>query len=498
MNKRYEYYDDKEDGPAPVQEQDLRLLKAITSDSRLALDFVNSNDTNIFLGSAKPVGKVVCDYIRAYKTPPTRRVLVDKYQSDRDLVGQIESIFDNFPNVEFNPVEYQYDLEKIRQRYCDTKFNALKDDIRFHDKGSPEQMLDKMESAIKDIRQVRKPSRSAYVQMPIDEYLPEFHQDYIAKIENPELGQGILSGYSYLDYVTNGLCPAELLIIGGETGAGKSMLLNNMAIQMWMQKNTIATDPSQYTRGHNVLYFSLEMPYKGCFRRTLARLADISAYGLRDSKLTKAETESLQMASRFIKKFSATQAKFEIVDIPRGVTVEQIEQRYLEAKTRFEPDVIVIDYLGLLEDPDAEGDDWLKLGYIAGKIHEFGRAYNTRIMTAVQLNRPSKSQKNADPSELIGIHRIGRSSLIMHHANVGLQIESRKDESARDTMVYHIIKNRDGELGKHEIRKKFANAAIFDMPFVPPDRDEFGSFVSGFDDTDDISMQVKKILRLHE
>lgn len=497
MGERYEYYDEQNEGPAPVQEQDLRLLKAITSDSRLALDFINSNDHNVFLGAARPVGKAVCDYIRAYKTPPTKRVLVDKYSGDKDFATQIERIFDSFPVVEFNPTEYQYDLEKIRQRYCDTKFNALKDDIRFHDKGNPDQMLEKMEHAIKDIKRVRQPSRSAYIQKPIDEYLHEFHQDYIAKIENPELGQGVLTGYSYLDYVTNGLNPAEMLIIGGETGAGKSMLLNNMAIQMWMQKNTIATDPSQYTRGYNVLYFSLEMPYKGCFRRTLARLADISTYGLRDSKLTKAETESLQMASRFIKKYSASKAKFEIVDIPRGVTVEQIEERYLEAKTRFEPDIIVVDYLGLLEDSKAEGDDWLKLGYIAGKLHEFGRAYNTRIMTAVQLNRPTKSQKNADPGELIGIHRIGRSSLIMHHANVGLQIESRKDEAARDTMVYHIIKNRDGELGRHEIKKKFANAAIFDMPFMPPDRDEFGSFVSGFDDSDDISAQVRKILKLH-
>lgn len=490
------YFDsDPQSELAPFQDQDLRLLKALTTDQRLALDFVSSNDPGLFMGEARSVGKAVFDYIKTYKNIPTKRVLVDRHQKDAQLTSRIESLFDSLQTIDFDVNEYQYDIEKIKQRYVDTKYHNLKDDIQFG-KMSPEQTMESVEQALKDIKRIKQPSRTAYTQKSIDEYLPEFHEEYVAKIENPELGQGVLSGYSYLDYVTNGLAPAEMLIIGGETGAGKSMFLNNIAIQMWMQKNTIATDPSEYTRGYNILYFSLEMPYKGCFRRTLARLADVPAYGLRDSRLTKPETESVNMASRFIKKFSASKAKFEIVDIPRGVTVEQIEERYLEAKTRFTPDVVVVDYLSLLEDHEAEGDDWLKLGYIAGKLHEFGRAYNTRIMTAVQLNRPAKSQKNADPSELISINRIGRSSLIMHHANVGVQIESRKDEHTRDTMVYHIIKNRDGELGKHEVRKKFSNAAIFDLPYNPPDRDEFGSYASGFDDEDDISLQVRKILGL--
>ena len=227
------YYDlDPQTELAPFQDQDLRLLKAITSDQRLALDFVNSHDPNLFVGEAKQVGRVIFDYIKAYKTIPTKRVLVDSHK-DSKIISQVEALFDILPSVTFDPTEYQYDVEKIRQRYVDTRYHALKDDIQFG-KMSPDQTMQSVEQALKDIKRIKQPSRTAYTQKSIDEYLPEFQKEYVARIENPELGQGILTGYSYLDYVTNGLGPAELFIVAAETGGGKTILLNNISIHIFI------------------------------------------------------------------------------------------------------------------------------------------------------------------------------------------------------------------------------------------------------------------------
>ena len=141
-----------------------------------------------------------------------------------------------------------------------------------------------------------------------------------------------------------------------------------------------------------------------------------------------------------------------------------------------------------MEDKDAIGDDWLKLGYIAGKLHEFARTYGVVICTAVQLNRP----KGKDTSDIIGLHRIGRSSLIMHHATVGIQIETRHGEEGFDDMIYHIIKNRNGECGKHLLRKDFSCATLVDYePYRPKISDsEFGS-VNLINE--DISVQLEKL-----
>ena len=134
-----------------------------------------------------------------------------------------------------------------------------------------------------------------------------------------------------------------------------------------------------------------------------------------------------------------------------------------------------------------EGDDWLRLGKIAGKLHEFARSYNLVMMTAVQLNRSTAK----DPADAIGLHRIGRSSQIMHHATIGIQILTRKNEDTFSDLEYYIIKNRNGECGKHNLKKKFQTATLVDIDSYIPIND-FG-IVNVNINADDISDKLEKL-----
>ena len=260
-----------------------------------------------------------------------------------------------------------------------------------------------------------------------------------------------------------------------------SMFLNNMAIQMYMQNNRVNMDPSEYTKGYNVTYFSLEMPYEDCFRRTLARMADVQEYGIRDARLGKAEAKGISQTGKFIKNYPHT---FEIVDVPRGFSTDQLEMMFEEIKADYIPDVVFIDYMGLMEDADSDSDDWLKLGKLAGKVHEFARAHSIPVVTAVQLNRIDPGQKKSE-NKAIGLHRIGRSSLIAHHATVIIQIETRPDEETHDDFIYHIIKNRHGQSNKsHNIWKNFNKCSIIDKPY---DIETANSWQPGHDISIDIS-----------
>jgi replicative DNA helicase len=471
-----------------LEDQDVRILKGILSDNSVAREFAGTYDHSLFFGSAKDFAKKVIEYIRQYKSLPTKRVLVEKYPSESD---SIEFVWDKVGEAEYNSEEFRYDLDKLKDRYANKKITSLKNHIEGLELSEEEADIDRtirrIRSQLDDAERVRKGQRQVYTQKTLREYMPEFVEDFGRKAKNPELGQGILTGYSYLDYVTNGLLPAQMLIIGGESASGKSMLLNNMAIQMWMQKNSIYSSSEHFSKGYNIMYFSLEMPYAACFRRTMARLADLPIYGLRDSKIPADKIDQLNAAANFIRKFPN---EFEIVDIPRGVTVEMIEARFNEAVSKGRvPDVVAVDYLGLMEATDIQGDDWLRLGYISGKLHEFARAYNVTVITAVQLNRPQKSVK--DSADLIGMHRIGRSSLIMHHADIGIQIESRREEDTYSDLKFHIIKNRDGQLGKHTLVKKFQNATVkdFDEPYMPTEDESF----STENDTEDISIILERL-----
>lgn len=469
-----------------IEEQDLRILKAITSDEAVAREFTANYDHNLFIGDAKQFAQKVISYYIGYRTLPTRRVMMEIAGDDQTLKTEIEFAWDELDRIEYNASEFRWDLDKIKNRYAEHKLATIREGISNLNSGAnlDEQLLS-IRANLDAAERIRKGKESSYTQKTLKEYMPEFREEFVRKSKNPELGRGLLTGYSYLDYVTNGLSPADMLIIGGETGAGKSMFLNNMAIQMWIQ----GTELDLKTKGANVQYFSLEMPYDQCVRRTMARLSGISTYALRDCQITNdQQLKDLSKAASFINKFPY---EFEVVDIPRGVTVRTIEERYLEAVANGRaPDVVVIDYLGLMEVEAHLGvDDWLKMGHIAGQLHEFSRAYNVVVLTAVQLNRP----KGKAPDEIIGLHRIGRSSLIMHHATVGLQIETRIDEDTYDDMPYHIIKNRNGERGDHLLKKNFRCATVVDMkPYVPLHDDGIGDYSNVNPAMEDISSHLEE------
>ncbi len=472
-----------------LEEQDLRLLKNILNDPLSGVEFANTYDESIFIGDAKLFAKSALSYIKAYKALPTKRVMLEHFAKDPQKQSDIEQIWNVLQDIEVTPAEFKYDLDKIKNRYGENKIQSIKSYINSDSNSDPSSLIKHLKEEFLDFEKIKLGQKQAYTQKTLKNYMPEFRQAYNDKHHNKDLGRGILTGYSFLDYVKNGMFPAEMLIIAGSTGSGKSLMLNNLATQMWMQKNTVFTETSDFCKGYNILYFSLEMPYDACVKRTMSCLADVPSYGLRDSNLNKYQFQAINKVSNFIERYPY---EFEIVDIPRGVTVEQVEARFQEACSRYRPDVIVVDYLGLLEDREAEGDDWLKLGFIAGKLHELARAYNVVMLTAVQLNRASTSSKQ-DASELIGVHRIGRSNLIMHHANIGIQIESRKDEHTYSDMRYHIIKNRDGELGMHVLMKNFANASLKDMdPPFSPKKDDLGALISGSNNAEDISDLLQK------
>ena len=107
------------------EEQDLRVIKNILANPLIATDFVSSLDENIFVGTTKELAKHIISYIKAYKVPPTERVLFDKI-IDSDGQGKLKALFEELQNIEINSSEYQYDLDKLKNRYANTKLASLR------------------------------------------------------------------------------------------------------------------------------------------------------------------------------------------------------------------------------------------------------------------------------------------------------------------------------------------------------------------------------------
>ena len=454
---------------------DLVILKTLITNKKHALDFANEYDASLFSPGTWSFANLLITYVKTYKDLPTLRVILEKFPKNNEkAIENIKSSWALLENLEYDDKEFKHDLEQFKKRFAEKQINAIKDKLDSLDPGAIDVSrtvgdLQKTVQSIKSLNHTR-----TYERKTLKDAVPIFREEYNAKMNDPTFDRGIMTGYSYFDNVTDGLRPGELVLIGGESGGGKSMLLMNMAVQLWMQSNNIYMEEG-FKPGNGVLYFSLEMPFKPCLNRVLARMSGAPSKLIRNAKLNQDDALRLKKSLKFVTKYPN---QFEIIDIPRGATMESLELLYEDAKAHYDPKIVVIDYLGLMDYEGADMDDWLKLGKIAEKIHEFARVHNIIVLSAVQLNRAKGGKELEDK---IGLHRIGRSALIMQNANIAIQIETRQNEKQYPDMYYHLIKNRDGELGKGKLIKNLACGTLLDDRVEEDDTEFFDR------DPDDIS-----------
>ena len=444
---------------------DQRILSCLLKDSATCRQFASSYDSTLFSDEYRRFAKMVLDYTKTFRNPPTRRTLTEYHAPNTDTISLINSTWDKVESIGADNLEFTYDLKNLKTRYQKgVKTKILTDAAEASDQ-SPDSFFKGMALKLQDV--ARLDLSRTYTQMPAGDYVPDFREKLLARKDQPEQSLNMKTGYSAIDQCCKGLSPAELIMIGGETNAGKSMFLNNLAVQLWMQQNNIDMKDG-FSRGYNILYFSLEMPYEDCYNRFIASVADVPQFGITDpheNPLENDQQERLDKALEFVENYQNSGCYFDIVDTPRGCTIEEIELRYNDALLRYRPDVVVVDYMGLMHNPTfAKEQDWLRMGAIAASLHEFARAYDVVVVTAAQLTDIKRNQQGKlDESKRVGAHRWGRSSLIMHHVNLGIQIETRANERDYPDLRYHIVKNRKGPLAVGTLIKNFANAKLIDV-----------------------------------
>jgi len=434
---------------------DLKILNTIINNKKCALDFISTCDSKIIDKDLNNFSLKLINYIKTYKDVPTKNSFLDslnKKETDQIYIS-MSNTWDKISQVQFDPKEYHTDLIKLKNRYSESLLNNLKSNL---ENLNTDQFKKETQATLNALKNLDK--KSTYNKSTLKDSVSEMRDRYIATKANPNLGKGILTGYSFIDYCTNGYKKPSLVLIGGETSAGKSLLLMNQAIQMWLQGNTIYSE--NLVPGYNVIYFSLEMPKEECQNRILCKLADLNYRSLENATLDEAELLRFKLALKFIKRY---ENQFEIIDLPRGCNSSVIDSIIEDIKSSYIPHICVVDYLGLMVD-EGEGEDWLKLGRISGDLHELSRVHDLVMLSAFQLN---SSNPNKKPEENIGHHRVGRSKLITHHANIVMQIETRIDEKNYPTMNLHITKCRGGMLGSGTLLKNFSKSTIKDDFFDP-------------------------------
>lgn len=216
----------------------------------------------------------------------------------------------------------------------------------------------------------------------------DYYADPKSRLEALKENKGQIStGWKTVDEkLFGGLNRGEITIFAGQSGAGKSLFLQNLAVN-WS------------TAGLNVVYLSLELSEKLCAMRI-------------DAMHTNYETrEVMRNIEDVHMKIRASQQKshgsLRIKQLPNGCTANDIRAfiKEYEIHGGKKVDAILVDYLDLMSPASKKisaENMFVKDKYVAEELRNLAVELDIICVSASQLNRGSYDEIEFDPSHIAG------------------------------------------------------------------------------------------------
>jgi len=197
---------------------------------------------------------------------------------------------------------------------------------------------------------------------------------------------GISTGWKAIDSkLYGGFNKGELNIFAAASGGGKSLFLQNLALN-W----AIA--------GYNVLYISLELSEELCSMRLDSML---TGYNTKD---VFRNVEDVDLKVRMTGKKAG---RLQIVQLPNGITVNDLTSymREYEVRTGVKVDAMLLDYLDLMMPAQRKvppSDLFIKDKFVSEELRNFAVEHQLLFATASQLNRSAVEEIEFDHSHISG------------------------------------------------------------------------------------------------
>jgi len=196
----------------------------------------------------------------------------------------------------------------------------------------------------------------------------------------------VTTGWPTLDKrLFGGMNRGELNIFAGGSGSGKSLFMQNIAIN-WIQQ------------GLNGVFLTLELSEGLCAMRMDSMVANVS------TKEVFKDMDTVEMKVKMVGKKSG---KLRIKYMPAQSNVNQIRSylKELQVQTGMKVDFIMVDYLDLVMPVSAKvspNDLFVKDKYVSEELRNLAREFNILMITASQLNRGAVEEVEFDHSHIAG------------------------------------------------------------------------------------------------
>jgi replicative DNA helicase len=243
---------------------------------------------------------------------------------------------------------------------------------------------------------------------------------------------GVAYGFTDLDSKTNGMQPGALILLAARTSVGKTALACGIALK-------------QLLDGSAVLIASLEQERKELLLRMACSEAEVDLSRVQKGELKEDEFDRLRETGDRIR-----QTRLWVVDSrPQSVALISAVARRLKRKHGL--DLVVIDYLQLIEPEDVRAPRYEQVGTISRRLRAMAKEVAVPVLALCQLSREVENRADSRPR----LSDLRESGSLEMDADTVLMLHPQKD--LVDGMDVIIGKQRNGPTGEVMLmfRKRF-------------------------------------------
>jgi len=206
---------------------------------------------------------------------------------------------------------------------------------------------------------------------------------------------GIATGLRDLDTKMGGLQPSDLIVLAGRPGMGKTALATNIAFNV-ARAHRAEVQPDGTMKSVNggiVGFFSCEMSAEQLATRIIAERTGISSSLIRRGGITEVDFEKIRDYSIELQSLPF------YVDETGGLSISQLTARARRLKRQKGLDLIVIDYIQLLQGSGKRGNDnrVQEVTEITTNLKALAKELNVPVIALSQLSRQVENRDDKRP-----------------------------------------------------------------------------------------------------
>jgi len=421
------------------------ILYLLKNDRDFHLQIVNLVKPDYFeFPIHSKIFSVVREYYTKYHKLPNDDILIEearKSKAGRENVSDFIDEIEYINRLDASALGNQdYFLDLIEDF---AKKEAMKDAIK-------EGVLLLKEDRIEEIESLVKKALTVGRSVDLGQ---DYFTDLVARwdrVFNPESVDRFKTILPTLDKsLEGGLSSKELAMVIAPPGVGKSLFLVNQSVKSLME-------------GRKVLYLSLEMAEDKIAQRFDSVMALVPQFRLKDPPTQLKVKERLDLFQE-----TFTNSKLMIKEFPcNSITVNSIRSLLVQLHNHddFVPDVIVIDYLELLNPVRENMHEYQAQQRVSEDLRGLAMEMKCLLWTATQTNRQGRTVKLITDAEL------GDSYGKIRTCDFAVSLNQSEEEFDAGKMRAYVVKSRNG-------RPRFTVGMEVDYGTLRMKEDKLSSFI---------------------